>query len=163
MSRCRGAGDEQLFPPQSYSPLENNRVYKVIIPVLIGQNRHEQQKWRPLTTSSGVECELECVCLCEGDFFMQSGRWSRTIRAAFDLLFMMCHLIASISPYRTLLVPLYHSMGWERSQEESRRERWKKTNWRLSWGGWGGTEPENPMNPINRTDDRKKRTRERNR
>lgn len=27
----------------------------------------------------------------------------------------------------------------------------------------GGREPENPMNPINRTDDRKKRTRERNR
>lgn len=68
---------------------------------------------------------------------MQRGWWSRTIRAAFDLLFMMCHLIASISPYRTLLVPLYQSTRCEGSQEESRRERWKKPkNWRLSW--WGG-------------------------
>ena len=27
------------------------------------------------------------------------------IKAVFDLLFMMCHLIASISPYHTVLVP----------------------------------------------------------
>ena len=66
-----------------------------------------------------------------GDFYAERVmEWM--IRAVFDLLFTMCHLIASISPYHTLLVPLITVQEWEGSREESKRERRKK-KWRVSW------------------------------
>lgn len=44
------------------------------------------------------------------------------IRAVFDLLFMMCHLIASTFPYRTLLVPHITVQG-ERGGEVKEQDR----------------------------------------
>lgn len=82
------------------------------------------------------------------------------IRAVFDLLFMMCHLIASISPYLTVLVP-HITVEGERgcTQKEGKKERKN--------GGvvavMVGPRWENPMNPIYTTDDREKRTGERKR
>lgn len=59
--------------------------------------------------------------------------------AELSLLFMMRHLIASISPYHA------GCAGCERSQGESEKK-----------------ERKIPINPIYRTDDRQKRTAERN-
>lgn len=60
----------------------------------------------------------------------------QTIRAVFDLLFMMCHLIASISPYRTLLVPHITVQG-ERGCRRKVGGKWeRKQKWRCV--GWGG-------------------------
>lgn len=67
----------------------------------------------------------------------------RMIRAVFDLLFTMCHLIASISPYHTLLVP-HITTQRERGHREKQLEMKKDS--------------ENPINLIYRTIKRKKKT-----
>lgn len=68
-----------------------------------------------------------------------------TIRAVFDLLFMMCHLIASTSPYHTLLLPHITVQNERGSQEESGRERNKYSR---DGGVEVGARQENPLNPI---------------
>lgn len=54
------------------------------------------------------------------------------IRAVFDLLFTLCHLIASISPYHTLLVPHITVHG-----ERGRRKKVEKEK-KLEMKGGGG-------------------------
>ncbi len=85
--------------------------------------------FRPITKGS-----IKRICvrfsLNVGDFCAErTMEWM--IRAVFDLLFMMCHLIASVSPYHILLMRHIIARG-EGLQEENRR---KRKDWRLGRGG----------------------------
>lgn len=60
-------------------------------------------------------------------FFFNAEMMEWRIRAVFDLLFTMCHLIASISAYHTLLVP-HIALKGERGRRKKVEE--KDKNWR---------------------------------